>query len=149
MMHRGWVDGGARLDVGTRFLGGAGVRGYENRTGGRTILVPTCHRAFVPTKLLTFVPTPPLTFVPTCHRAFVPTTFPTPKGIDIPRETFGEIRHRLAVNLDHLQRTGLLNQVLGHDAHARAYLQDGQAGTGINSVGYATGYVQVNQEVLT
>ena len=66
-----------------------------------------------------------------------------------PKQSCLQILHRLAVNLDDLELAGLLEQELGHDTHAGAYLEHGQVGTGIDGVGNAAGYGEVGQEVLT
>ena len=66
------------------------------------------------------------------------------------RKVFVEIGHRFAVNLHHLQWTRFLHQILRHDTHARAYLQNGQVSIWlIHGIGNALSYRQVSQEVLT
>ena len=60
-----------------------------------------------------------------------------------------EICHRLTVDLDDLQRTGLLNQILGHHTHARTYLEHREFVKGfIDGIGNSLGDTQVGQEVL-
>jgi len=65
------------------------------------------------------------------------------------RKILLQILYTLAVDLDYLEGTGLLYQILGHDTHARTNLQHWDVGTGIDGIGNALGDIQVGQEVLT
>ena len=62
---------------------------------------------------------------------------------------FLKIGHRLTVDLNNLERTRFLYQVLCHDTHPWSYLQYRKIRTSIYSVGYCLGDVQVGQKVLT
>ena len=60
-----------------------------------------------------------------------------------------KVCHRLAIDLHHLQRTGLFYQILGHHSHTGTYLKYGEIGKGlIDGIGYSLGDTQVSQEVL-
>ena len=60
-----------------------------------------------------------------------------------------KIGYRLTVDLHDLERTWLLNQVLGHDTHSRPHFQHGNLRAGIYRIGYRLGDIQVSQEMLT
>ena len=64
------------------------------------------------------------------------------------REVFAQVGHRFIVDLHHLERTFLAEQELREHTHARSYLQDGQAGAGIDGVGDVLRYLQILQEML-
>ena len=60
-----------------------------------------------------------------------------------------QIGHRLTIDLDHFQRTRLLDQILRHHTHTWPYLENRQFGKGfIHGVGNAPGDIKVSQEVL-
>ena len=63
-------------------------------------------------------------------------------------ETLVQIRHRLPVYLHSLHGARLLHQVLGKHAHPRPYLEHRNVRTGIHSVGYALGYIEICKEML-
>ena len=61
-----------------------------------------------------------------------------------------QISNALAVNLHHLQRSGLSHQILRHHTHAWAYFEHRQVAIRlVHRISYALGNVQVNKEVLT
>jgi hypothetical protein len=62
---------------------------------------------------------------------------------------FLQISHRLSINLDDLERAGLLYEELGHHTHSRTNLQYRYFRTCINRIGYLLGDIQVGQEMLT
>ena len=60
-----------------------------------------------------------------------------------------KVCHRLAIDFDHLQRTGLLDQILGHHSHTRTNFEHGKFGKGlVDGIGYSLGDTQIGQEVL-
>lgn len=59
-----------------------------------------------------------------------------------------KISHAFTVDLYNLKRTRFLNEILGHDTHARSYLQHGKFRTSIHRIGYRLGNVQVSQKML-
>ena len=60
-----------------------------------------------------------------------------------------KVCHRLTIDLDHFQRTGFLDQILGHHTHAGTYLEHGEIGKGlIYRIGNSLGDTQIGQEVL-
>ena len=60
-----------------------------------------------------------------------------------------KVSHALTIDLHHLQRTGLLHQILGHHTHTGTYLEHGQISIGfIHRIGYSLRDTQVGQEVL-
>ena len=61
-----------------------------------------------------------------------------------------KVSHTLTVDLNHLQGTWLLHEILGHHTHTRTYLEHGQIGKRfIHRIGYSLRDTQVSQEVLT
>ena len=61
-----------------------------------------------------------------------------------------KVCHRLAIDFDHLQRTRLFYQILGHHPHAGTNLEHWKIGKGfVDGIGYSLGDTQVSQEVLT
>ena len=61
---------------------------------------------------------------------------------------FLQVSHRLTIDLNNLERPGLLYEKLGHHPHSGANLQDRYFRTCINRIGYLLGDIQVGQEVL-
>ena len=60
-----------------------------------------------------------------------------------------KISHRLTVDLHHLERARFLNEKLRHHTHTWTNLQDRQFWTGVHSIGYRLGDIQVSQKMLT
>jgi hypothetical protein len=60
-----------------------------------------------------------------------------------------QIRHRLTIDLNHLEGARLLYEELGHHTHTWSYFQDWKIRTGVNCIGNLLGDVQISQKMLT
>ena len=63
-------------------------------------------------------------------------------------EMLTKIGHRLTVDFHHLEGTGFLHEILGHNTHTRSYLQYRKIRTSINGIRNGLGNIQISEKML-